>query len=507
MSSPNSPAPPPPSTTGPGGDDWQRLHPRTVPASTLLTAGSLLAAAVPVAVGLLIAGVGVGWTLFWTLGGALIGSLVIGVIELIRVRVTRYRIDEHRIEKTVTFLGSTHSALATERIRNVEISADLVQRRLGLASVKLASGEADGTRFSLECLDRTSAEQLRSWLLRHRNLDDGNELVNLDRGWVRYAPATIWTPLFGLIAFGGLFQVANWFNAVPAMIAWFSARTSALPLPAVILGLLLLALVVGTIATVAIFIEGWWNYRLDRHRDGSLELRRGLLIGRHTSFDGRRVRGVTLHEPPGLRRLGAARLDVIAVGVKGEPDSSGQPAQSPALVPPSPRGVSTGVAEAVLGGAVDPVDLRPHPPQARSRRLFRAGWVTLAAALGSAVPVLFWPGLWWIPLATPAPIAAVAVLIALDNARGLGHRIDPHRVTLRKGSLGRRTDLLSRDGLLGWNLRQSPFQRRARLVTLVATSAGGSGAFRLPDLGEHQAAELMDTAGSVWDHLRTSATD
>lgn len=507
MSSPVNPAPPPPSVTGPGGSDWQRLHPRTVPASTILTAGFLLVAAVPVAVGLLIGGVGVGWTLFWTLGGTLAGSLVIGIIELIRIRVTRYRIDEHRIEKTVSFLGSTHSALATERIRNVEISADLVQRRLGLASVKLASGEADGTRFALECLDRESAEELRSWLLRHRNLDDGSELALLDRGWVRYAPATIWTPLFGLFAFGGLFQVADWFSAVPAMIAWFSARMSALPLPGVILGLLVLALVVGAIATVALFVEGWWNYRLERHSDGSLELRRGLLIGRHTSFDGRRVRGVTLHEPPGLRRLRAARLDVIAVGVKGEPDSSGQPAQSPALVPPSPRGVSTRVAEAILGGAMEPGDLRPHPRQARSRRLLWAGWVTLAAILISAVPLLFWPGLWWIAPATLALTAATSVLIALDNARGLGHRIDPHRVTLRKGSLGRRTDLLSRDGLLGWNLRQSPFQRRARLVTLVATSAGGTGAFRLPDLGEHQAAELMDTAGSVWDHLRRPAAD
>ena len=36
--------------------------------------------------------------------------------------------------------------------------------------------------------------------------------------------------------------------------------------------------------------------------------------------------------------------------------------------------------------------------------------------------------------------------------------------------------VLTRDGILGWNIRRTPFQRRAGLVTLFATSAGGTGA-------------------------------
>ncbi|WP_241730645.1 PH domain-containing protein, partial [Dietzia cercidiphylli] len=46
-----------------------------------------------------------------------------------------------------------------------------------------------------------------------------------------------------------------------------------------------------------------------------------------------------------------------------------------------------------------------------------------------------------------------------------------------------------------------PLQRRAGLATLVATTAGGSGAFRLPDVGREQAPALWRTAGPVWDHL------
>src|SRR5699024_12547841 len=110
-----------------------------------------------------------------------------------------------------------------------------------------------------------------------------------------------------------------------------------------------LAAVVGVVTSVVIFVESWWGLRLAHHRDGSLELRRGLLVGRHTSFDGTRIRGATLYEPPGFRALGAARLDVIATGVGTGKDESGKQKQSPALRRASPRDVRAGVAATVLG--------------------------------------------------------------------------------------------------------------------------------------------------------------
>ena len=227
---------------------------------------------------------------------------------------TRYRVDPHRVERRVRFLSSTTSTLSTSRVRNVEITADVVQRRLGVATVRLASGETDGSRMTLGALDRDVAEDLRRRLLAGRATTDSSELVRLDPGWVRYAPAGVMTPLFGLAGIGIVFQVADWFGAVPEVLAWVWDRISGLPIPVIAAGVLLLALLVGTIASVAIFVENWWNLRLDHHRDGSLELHRGLLVARHTTFDGRRVRGVTLRQPPGLRTLGAARLDVVAAG-------------------------------------------------------------------------------------------------------------------------------------------------------------------------------------------------
>lgn len=479
---------------------WQRLDRRTVWASTVLIGGSMLAVGVPVSVGLVLSGLSPGWTAFWVVGGVLLTAVATAVGETIRLAVTRFRVDAHRIERRTQFLGSSHTALATERIRNVEVAADLVQRRFGVAELRLATGDKGESRFKLVTLDREYAEQLRAQLQGERASGSARTLATMDWGWLRFAPVSLWTPLLGVFAFGGLFQVADRFQAVPAMLDWFTGVVRDLPWPLVGVGLLVTGVVVGTVAIVAIQAEAWWDYRLEQRDDGSLELGRGLVVNRTTSFDGRRLRGVTLHEPPGLRRFRAASLDVIAVGVRGSSAESERERQSPALVPAAPRTVTVRVAESVTGLAW-PQSLRAHPPAARHKRFVRAAVGTGAVTLLAVVPALLWSWLWWVPVGTVLVATPVALWLAADNSRGLGHQLGTEHVTIRRGSLLRRTEVLHRRGLLGWNLRQTPFQRRAGLVTLVATSAGGNGAFRLPDVGGGQAPEVYATAGTVWEHL------
>ena len=511
-------------SAGAGHDDWLPLDRRTITSTTVVVAAALVAAAVPAAIGMLVGGLAIGWVLLWTVGGVVVGTVATAIAESARLTVTRYRVDTHRIERRVRFLSSTTSSLSTHRVRNVEITADVIQRRLGIATLKLASGETDGSRMTLAALDRAEAEILRRRLLADRADADTRELARLDPRWVRYAPASLMTPVFGLVGFGIVLQVADWFNAVPTVLEWVWDRVGGLPLPVLAIGVVALTLAIGTVAATVLFVENWWGMRLERHRDGSLELRRGLVVGRHATFDGRRVRGVTLHEPPGFRAVGAARLDVIATGVGIGNDENGKPKQSPALVPASPRDVAAGVAAEMLGtpvpgtaagtaavrteaaktaaaGTPGPDALRSHPPVARRRRAVRAVAATLALTGIALVPALVWPWLWWIPVTVAAVGGTVAAWAVVDNYRGLGHAVGGTVVTVRKGSLLRRTDVLYRDGILGWNVRRTPFQRRAGLVTLVATSAGGGGAFRLPDVAEAEAHEVWSTAGDVWDHL------
>jgi putative membrane protein len=55
----------------------------------------------------------------------------------------------------------------------------------------------------------------------------------------------------------------------------------------------------------------------------------------------------------------------------------------------------------------------------------------------------------------------------------------------------RRTVALQRAGVIGWRVRQSPFQRRAGVVTVEAITGAGSGAYPVIDLGAAEAITLM----------------
>ncbi len=87
-----------------------------------------------------------------------------------------------------------------------------------------------------------------------------------------------------------------------------------------------------------------------------------------------------------------------------------------------------------------------------------------------------------------------AALVAWDRARSLGHALRDGVLVCRSGSLVRRRNVLTCDGVLGWNLRQTYFQRRAGLTTLVATTAAGRQHYEVPDVDTAEAVRVADAA-------------
>ena len=94
------------------------------------------------------------------------------------------------------------------------------------------------------------------------------------------------------------------------------------------------------------------------------------------------------------------------------------------------------------------------------------------------------------------PVAAVPLLLAvplgLDRYRGLGHavsgRLPHHPVRARwRGT----ADVVARDGVIGWNVEQTLFQRRAGLVTLRATTAAGSQSYALLERDPQEAVRVV----------------
>ena len=58
----------------------------------------------------------------------------------------------------------------------------------------------------------------------------------------------------------------------------------------------------------------------------------------------------------------------------------------------------------------------------------------------------------------------------------------------------RRTAALLRKGVIGWTITSSPFQRRANLLTIHATTAANKGAYPIYDVGTEDGLRFADEA-------------
>jgi putative membrane protein len=93
--------------------------------------------------------------------------------------------------------------------------------------------------------------------------------------------------------------------------------------------------------------------------------------------------------------------------------------------------------------------------------------------------------------------------VAGETISALGHTLVDGWFVARSGSLTRKRELLAADAVIGWNLRSSWFQRRAGLVTLIATTAGGNQSVAALDVPAADAVAVADatTPGLVRQFL------
>ncbi|NUV65525.1 MULTISPECIES: PH domain-containing protein [unclassified Streptomyces] len=467
--------------------DWHRLDPRTVLVTALVVAGVVAGAAIPVTLGL---------TRWFSLPVAVLQVLagtvlVIGVAagaDRVRWHRTRYRIGLERVDLHTGLLLVKRRALARSRIRTVDLTANLMLRLLGLVTVRIGTGEQGSeSTLVLDPVTRAEGERLRLLLLeRAATASPGvhreGELAVLDPRWIRYAPVSFVAPMLGGAAAGAVMQVSDWIGAQGQVIEWVGDRFRETPLLWTIIVLVLAALVAGVLGALGLWIEMWWNYRLEREAGGTLRVRRGLFTSRSISVEEARLRGVDLVEPLGVRLLGAARLDAITTGLAK--DHEARNADHNTLLPAAPRTRADSVAADVLREPDTPTGaaLTPHPRAARGRRL---RW-SLAAVLGpvlilTLLGALLTPVLLWIALGCAVVGVPVAVVLALDAYRALGHALSGRYLVTRSGTVRRSTAALERAGVIGWTVKQSVFQRRAGLLSVTATTAAGGGAYTAYD--------------------------
>ena len=484
---------------------WRRLDKRMLLVHPVLE----LVKFIPVLIGIFVLGSSSGQRWWQILAVAV--PVALGVLRFL---TTQFRITPTQIELQRGLIGRKVLTARLDRVRAVELTSTLIHRVLGLAKVEVGTGSAatqGDDAFALDSLPRAEARDLRIALLDRSEAaspaaspdaaaEDADEtpsrasaddvvLLRFDPGWVRYAPLTS----SGSVIAVGVLALLGQFSEVlptPRIDEEQVAKTLESLSAAVVVPLVLAAfLVLGAVFSVLGYYVANWGFVLARDARGrTFHVRRGLFTSTETSLERERVRGLSVDEPLGLRLAHAGRLFAIVTGVSKSEAGRTQ------LVPPAPRRVIDETGLQVLEQP-EPLHLPlvQHGPAARRRRWTRAmsGALVLpvaAAALAATTPVP-----WWIVLPTLLTIP-LAAMLAFDRYRRLGHALTDEYLVVRSGSLRGRRDIVQRTGIIGWNLQQSWFQRRAGLVSLVATTAAGQQAYAAIDVPEATAIALADEA-------------
>ncbi|WP_326829628.1 PH domain-containing protein [Streptosporangium sp. NBC_01810] len=474
------------------------------------------------------------------LGGFSPGSFVwaaLGVVGSVAFSAVRwatftYRIAGDRMELTRSLISRSVRTIPLERIRGVDVSAPPLHRLLGIAVLRIDTGaggddkqegELDGVTVeegerlkavllwharartarrvqaeaasapgSGELTAANATEPTTSATVRHEAGDALPERVFfvLPRKWLVYGPLSgsyLLTP-FALVAgavglafqWGGEFKIDR--RVVMGAGEWLWERP---PLLAAALVLLILAMPVVGVIMYAVFN---WDFTL-RASEGYLIAGRGLVTRRSVSLERRRVRGFEFVEGLVERWAGFGRAWAIVTGL-GDSETRGQ------LLPVAPRDTVLDV----VGEAIGPVatGLRPHPPAARRRRLFRAIFPWLVVAACATAAAMFWSGLWWALAAPALLLALLGIPLGLDRYRSLGHTYDGSRLSVRSGSLRRSQAVVEKRAVVGWTLSQTWFQRRVGLLTVTAGVGAGTGGYAALDVDEAEGPAFAAEVTPSW---------
>ncbi len=491
-----------PQVEGSGLVSWRRLSARML----VVHVAEELVRAVPILFGLLIAG--------RHSGGALWGLAAAGLLVLhgiLRWVTTTYRITPEQVQVRRGTVRRNVLTVPRDRVRTVDVTAHALHRVLGLARLTIGTGRSDrrDPGLRLDALPAPDAARLRDELLHRRGVaaggaavavgadpvtGPGDELARLRPRWIAYGPFTLSGVVTVAVLAGFGSRVISEANIDPQRFGALRSLADAIgssPLPVVIVLALVATLALVALASTVGYALAFWQFRLTRTDGGTLHVTRGLITTRATTIEERRLRGVELSEPLGLRAVGGARCIAIATGLRV---GRGAERGGSLLLPPAPRAEAERVVTAVLGSE-EPlrVALISHGPVARRRRFTRA---LAGAALPIAVLALLWAAAGvsgWAPRGALA-LLPLAALLAADRARSLGHALTGGLLVSRRGSLVRRRAMLASDGIVGWTLRRSPFQRRGGLATLVATTAAGRQRYELQDVELTEALRVIEAA-------------
>jgi len=488
-----------------------RLHPLSVP----LRAGSR---AVGFAWAFLIGGVALSRGDPLLTGGAVVAA-VLAVLAVVGYEVAYFRrFDYELTEDSLDIASGVFSRREREiplrRVQNVDVTRSLVARLLGLAEVDVETAGGGGTEANLRFVSREEAARLQEEVRERRAarergresraeagdsaagdalsenevpVDEADRAPRGERGELLFELSDRDLLLYGLLSFdprllSGAVAFATF--VVPSLGQRVDVPNVGLAVLAA--GVLVVGLGVWLVSAVVRVVQ-FYGFRLRRVGD-DLRYERGLFERKDGTIPLSKLQTVSVEENVLMRRYGFASLAVETAGyAPGQSPSGG----SEAAVPLAPR---ADVFE--LARDVEPFgdyDLADPPERARDRYVRRyalAGLAVVAAGFLASRLLVSFP---WYALLALVPLSVPAAARAHANR---GVHADADHVVTRKGWWRRQTTVVPNHRVQTVIRRQTVFQRRWDLTSVVVDTAGsrsisGSGAVAV-DRDGGEADELAD---------------
>jgi putative membrane protein len=496
--------------------EGRRLHGFTVVSRALRLARQLL---LPAVLGGASAGDDIATALQWILVILAVPSILLAAAEWF---VFRYRVEDDDLFIDSGVLSRRRRVIPLARIQNIDLEQGFLERIVGVAELRMetASG-GDQAEASLAVLGIAEARSLQADLLRRRaearaggghpgTIAGGDrgagvgavpgvdpaaavpprrELLRLSLSDLAVAGAT--SNEAGLIAaaLATLLEVADDMVGLDPLAPWLEStverglQVGVLGTVVVVAAVALGFVVFGWLLSIVVAVVRYHGFTLSRAGD---ELKRsyGLLSRHHSTVPLERVQAVRIEQTLLRRPLGLVTLKIETAGA-GPRRRRGEGVSAEAFVPIARRSqVGPLLREVFEDARFDGVPLRPVSPLARRRTFFRLAVPAVVAAAGLAWALgSAWLGL--LALIVPAWLYAHADY----RSRAWG---SPGRyVLVRSGVFTRVNWVVPERKIQTLQLRETPFQRRLGLGSLVIDTAAGGRVARVADMTEDSARSLL----------------
>lgn len=484
--------------------DGRRLHGFTVASDALGLARQLI---LPAIVGGAWSGGDVFETLQWIAVILAVPSLGMAILRWL---MFRFRVAGEELIIDSGVLARRRRVIPLARIQNIDLRQSLLQRLAGVAEIRMetASGGTE-TEASLAVLALAEARDLQQELMRRRGearagtydpamaadedadptADSGasRRVLRLSVADLAIAGAT--SNEAGLIAAGlatGL-QLLGDFGGFGLLDDWIDAAVS----PGASIGLMA-GLIAGLVLTIAFIVAGWFasvvasvvryhGFTLTRLDD---DIRRefGLLSRHHSTVPLERVQAVRIEETILRRPFGLVALKIETAGAG---PAQSQRGNSEAFVPIARKHqVGQLLREVFPTARFENTTMKAVAPLSRRRTFTRlATPIVLIAALTT-----YLLGSGWVALLA---LLVPAALYARANYRARGWARPEGFVLVRGGVFTRVSWVVPERKIQTLHLRDTPFQRRLGLRTLLVDTAAGGRIAKVVDLEVSTAEALL----------------